>query len=193
MITEQSQSNCDIKTFQKLTSTRNRSSTWCHPLKTSSIAALNDRWSSSDVPAANCFFAHLFSPKPASVSNKCFRWALRLPCLVRKDYVHREQISWCDAQSCHSQELRDRYRWESVDELPRSLCGSQEVAVIEVSFVLLLFLLQTPRLTFCISTVVTLRLIVFNSAKRYKSIKYSWQKRHAPFRRPSIVDAWRRR
>jgi hypothetical protein len=43
--------------------------------------------------------------------------------------------------------------------------------------------------TFCMSTVVTLRLIVFSSAKRYKSIKYSWQNRQAPFRRPSIVEA----
>lgn len=36
---------------------------------------------------------------------------------------------------------------------------------------------------------LTFRLIVFNSAKRYKSMKYSWQNKHAPFRRPSIVDA----
>ena len=40
------------------------------------------------------------------------------------------------------------------------------------------------------STVVTLRLMVFNSASRYKSMKYSWQNKHAPFRRPSIVEAW---
>merc|ERR1712029_627224 len=31
--------------------------------------------------------------------------------------------------------------------------------------------------------------MVFNSANRYKSIKYSWQKRHAPLRRPSMVEA----
>ena len=39
------------------------------------------------------------------------------------------------------------------------------------------------------STVVTLRLMVFSSASRYRSIKYSWQNRHAPFLRPSIVEA----
>ena len=43
---------------------------------------------------------------------------------------------------------------------------------------------------FCMSTVVTFRAIVLSSASRYRSIKYSWQKRHAPFRRPSIVEAW---
>jgi hypothetical protein len=42
---------------------------------------------------------------------------------------------------------------------------------------------------FCMSTVVTLRLMVFSSASRYRSMKYSWQKRHAPFLRPSIVEA----
>ena len=42
---------------------------------------------------------------------------------------------------------------------------------------------------FCMSTVVTFKEIVFNSARRYKSMKYSWQNRHAPFLRPSIVDA----
>lgn len=44
---------------------------------------------------------------------------------------------------------------------------------------------------FCMSTVVTFNEIVFSSARRYKSMKYSWQKRQAPFRRPSIVDAWK--
>lgn len=39
------------------------------------------------------------------------------------------------------------------------------------------------------STVVTLRLIVFNSASKYRSMKYSWQNRQAPFRRPSMVEA----
>lgn len=42
---------------------------------------------------------------------------------------------------------------------------------------------------FCMSTVVTFKDIVFNSANKYKSMKYSWQKRQAPLRRPSIVDA----
>jgi len=40
------------------------------------------------------------------------------------------------------------------------------------------------------STVVTLRLMVFSSASRYRSIKYSWQNRQAPFLRPSIVEAY---
>ncbi|KAJ8867075.1 hypothetical protein PR048_032937 [Dryococelus australis] len=42
---------------------------------------------------------------------------------------------------------------------------------------------------FCISTVVTLRLIVFNSASRYKSMKYSWQNKHAPFRQMSSTTS----
>merc|ERR1712004_676020 len=31
--------------------------------------------------------------------------------------------------------------------------------------------------------------MVFNSASKYKSIKYSWQKMQAPLRRPSMVEA----
>jgi hypothetical protein len=31
--------------------------------------------------------------------------------------------------------------------------------------------------------------MVLSSASRYRSIKYSWQNRHAPFLRPSIVEA----
>ena len=42
------------------------------------------------------------------------------------------------------------------------------------------------------STVVTLREIVLSSAKRYRSMKYSWQNRQAPFRLPSMVDACRK-
>ena len=43
------------------------------------------------------------------------------------------------------------------------------------------------------STVVTFKLIVFSSANRYRSMKYSWQNRHAPFLRPSMVDACNRK
>lgn len=39
------------------------------------------------------------------------------------------------------------------------------------------------------SVYVTFKLIVFNSANKYKSMKYSWQNKHAPFRLPSMVDA----
>ena len=42
------------------------------------------------------------------------------------------------------------------------------------------------------STVVTFSEIVFSSASRYRSIKYSWQNKQAPFRMPSIVDACRK-
>merc|ERR1719264_1123229 len=31
--------------------------------------------------------------------------------------------------------------------------------------------------------------MVFSSARRYRSMKYSWQKMQAPFLRPSMVDA----
>merc|ERR1711935_967383 len=31
--------------------------------------------------------------------------------------------------------------------------------------------------------------MVFNSANRYRSMKYSWQNRQAPFLRPSMVEA----
>ena len=41
------------------------------------------------------------------------------------------------------------------------------------------------------STVVIFKEIVLSSANRYKSIKYSWQNMQAPFRLPSIVDAWK--
>ncbi len=39
------------------------------------------------------------------------------------------------------------------------------------------------------STVVILSEIVFSSARRYKSMKYSWQKMQAPFLLPSMVEA----
>ena len=40
-----------------------------------------------------------------------------------------------------------------------------------------------------ISTVVIFNEIVLSSASKYKSMKYSWQKIQAPFRRPSMVEA----
>ena len=40
-----------------------------------------------------------------------------------------------------------------------------------------------------ISTVVTFSEMVFSSARRYRSMKYSWQNRQAPFLRPSMVEA----
>uniref|UniRef100_A0A0K2UDK4 Uncharacterized protein n=1 Tax=Lepeophtheirus salmonis TaxID=72036 RepID=A0A0K2UDK4_LEPSM len=40
------------------------------------------------------------------------------------------------------------------------------------------------------STVVIFRDIFCSSARRYKSMKYSWQNKHAPLRRPSMVDAF---
>lgn len=39
------------------------------------------------------------------------------------------------------------------------------------------------------STVVIFSEMVFSSASKYRSMKYSWQKRQAPFLRPSMVDA----
>ena len=39
------------------------------------------------------------------------------------------------------------------------------------------------------STVVIFSEMVFSSANRYRSMKYSWQKMHAPLRLPSIVEA----
>ena len=39
------------------------------------------------------------------------------------------------------------------------------------------------------STVVIFNEIVLSSASKYKSMKYSWQKIQAPFRRPSMVEA----
>lgn len=38
--------------------------------------------------------------------------------------------------------------------------------------------------------ILTFRLMVFSSASRYRSMKYSWQNRQAPLRRPSMVDAY---
>jgi hypothetical protein len=44
-------------------------------------------------------------------------------------------------------------------------------------------------LSWAFYTQLPLREMVFNSASKYKSMKYSWQNRHAPFLRPSIVEA----
>jgi hypothetical protein len=95
------------------------------------------------------------------------------------------------SNSCHSEKssfdwqfshLIVSYYWKSVNQILNDS---------PLSFNLLLMKNSHNLLTFCISTVVTFRLIVFNSASKYKSMKYSWQNRQAPFRRPSIVDAWK--
>lgn len=134
--------------------------------------------------------------------------AIALP--VQKDCSHPGCSSWCVARFYRFPILRGHYRWGLVDVWPQNWCENLVVAsAYRLSSPKFFFIvkvnkaIELPWKFFQMSKFVceislefivkwlAFKLIVFNSANRYKSMKYSWQNRQAPFRLPSMVDAWK--